>query len=119
MFKQSLERIIDGMADAVGAILMGYDGISVASCGAPQTDIDLSMIGIEYSNIVKEIRQTAEILQSGDLEEVAIKTDHFFVLLRHLNEEYFAVLVLKRSGNSGQGRYRLLRESFWLREELS
>lgn len=119
MFKQSLERIVEGTPEGTGAILMGYDGIAIDTYRDPESDVDLNLMGIEFSSIVKEIMQTAEILQSGELEEVAIKTDRCYIVLRHLTDEYFVALILKSSGNFGQGRYRLLRESFWLREELS
>jgi predicted regulator of Ras-like GTPase activity (Roadblock/LC7/MglB family) len=119
MFRESLTRIVEGTGGAVGALLMGYDGIAIETFSDPESSVDLNLIGIEYSNIVKEIRQTAEVLQSGELEEVAIKTESYYIVLRHLTEEYFVALILVSSGNFGQGRYHLLRESFWLREELS
>ncbi len=118
MFKQSLEKIVSSTADAIGAILMGYDGIGIESFRNPDNDTDMTLLGIEYSNTVKEIRNTAEILQNGELEEVSIKTDRYYVIIRHLTAEYFAALVLKRSGNFGQGRYQLLKESYGLREAL-
>jgi predicted regulator of Ras-like GTPase activity (Roadblock/LC7/MglB family) len=119
MFKQSLERIVEGTDGSIGAILMGYDGIAIDSFSKPDSDVDLTLIGIEYSNIAKEISQTADILQSGSLEEVSIKTDRYYIVLRHLTKEYFVSLILNKNGNFGQGRYQLLRESFSLRNELS
>ena len=118
MFKQSLQRIVEGCNGALGAILMGYDGIAVDQASGSDADVDLNLMGIEYSNIIKEIRQTAEVLENGHLDEISLKTDRCYIVIRHLTAEYFVALVLDRQGNFGQGRYLLLREAFTLREGL-
>jgi predicted regulator of Ras-like GTPase activity (Roadblock/LC7/MglB family) len=97
---------------------MGYDGIAIDQFFSPDEELDLHMVVVEYSNVLKEIRKTAEILSLGDMEEISIRTDRFIIVIRMLNDEYFVALVISRDGNFGKGRYLMTREGFNLLEEL-
>lgn len=119
MFKELLENIVISCSGGVGAVLMGYDGIAIEQYRTDENPLDLNLVGIEYSNITKEIRNAAEVLKIGELQEVAIKTERFYVIIHALSEEYFVALIIERSGNYGQGRYLLLREAVKLREALA
>ena len=118
MFNEILQRIVDGTSGALGAILMGYDGIAIDQYFKASEELDLSLVAVEYSNVLKEIRRTAEILDTGAMEEVSIKTERLMVIIRTLNDEYFMALTLERDGNFGKGRYLLMREAPRLREAL-
>lgn len=118
MFRSILENIVTNCSGGKGAVLMGYDGIGIDQYTVEDNTLDLNLVGIEYSNVTKEIRNAAEILQVGALQEVTIKTEQFYVIIHMLTDEYFVALMLERTGNFGQGRYLLLRESVALREAL-
>lgn len=118
MFRTILEKIVTSCSGGMGAVLMGYDGIAIDQYMVEENTLDLNLVGIEYSNVTKEIRNAAEILQVGTLQEVTIKTEQFYVIIHSLTDEYFVALMLERNGNFGQGRYLLLREAVALREAL-
>lgn len=118
MFRSILENIVMSCSGGIGAVLMGYDGIEIDQYCVEESELDLNLVGIEYSNVTKEIRNAAEVLKIGDLQEVAIKTERFYVVIHALTDEYFVTLMLERAGNFGQGRYLLMREAATLREEL-
>lgn len=111
MFTNILERIVEETGGGIGAVLMGYDGISVEQYFAAGEQLDLQMIAVEYANVLKEIRKTAEILNVGDMEEVSIKTERFHILIRIITSEYFVAMALRRDGNFGKARYLLTRET--------
>ncbi len=119
MFNEILQRIVEQTGGGVGAVLMGYDGIAIDQFFAPDGEIDLQMVVVEYSNVLKEIRKTAEILSLGEMEEISIRTDRFIIVIRMLNAEYFVALVINHDGNFGKGRYLMTREGFNLIKELS
>ena len=119
MFSEILQRIVEETAGGIGAVLMGYDGIAIDQFFAPDEEIDLHMVVVEYSNVLKEIRKTAEILSLGEMEEISIRTDRYIIVIRMLNEDYFVALIINHDGNFGKGRYLLTREGFNLIEELS
>lgn len=119
MFKSILENIVNSCSGGVGAVLMGYDGIAIDQFVVEGTVLDLNLVAIEYSNVTKEIRRAAEVLETGELQEVSIKTENFYVIVYALTDDYFVALTIKRTGNYGQGRYLLMRDAERLREELT
>lgn len=118
MFKQILEDVVSSTPGGVGAVLMGYDGIAIEQYVTEGNDVDLQLVAIEYSNVVKEIRNTSEILGTGELQEVSIKTGRYFVIIHAVTDDYFVALTLSRSGNFGKGRYLLMRDTPKFREAL-
>jgi len=118
MFNEILKGIVEETGGGVGAILMGYDGIAIDEYFLPVEGIDLNMVAVEYANVLKDIRNTAEILNTGIMEEVSIKTQRFYIVIHTLTDEYFVALTLDREGNYGKGRYLLRREAPGLREAL-
>ena len=119
MFSEILQRIVEETGGGIGAVLMGYDGIAIDQYFAPDEELDLHMVVVEYSNVLKEIRKTADILSLGDMEEISIRTDRFIIVIRILNNEYFVAMVISRDGNFGKGRYLMTREGFNLIEALN
>ncbi len=117
-FSNVLQGVVESADGGIGAVLMGYDGIAIDQFFRPTMDIDLSLMAVEYANILKEIRQAAEILNTGRMEEVTIKTDRYQMLIRTLNEDFFIALALERDANFGKGRYLLMRDAPALREAL-
>lgn len=118
MFAEILCNMTEGTSGAIGAVLMGYDGIAISSHFLPGDDLDVQMIAIEYANVLKEIRNAAAVLGIGEMEEVNIQTRGYRFVVRAITEEYFVVLALGRDGNFGKGRYLLRRDMERLREAL-
>jgi predicted regulator of Ras-like GTPase activity (Roadblock/LC7/MglB family) len=118
-FNDFLQAFVERSGGGIGAVIMGYDGIAIDQFFRPVDGLDMSMMTVEYANILKEIRKMAEVLNAGRMEEVAIRTDRYQMLIRALTEDYFVALILQRDGNFGKGRYLLLRDTPALRETLA
>ena len=118
MFKQILEKVVTDCSGALGAVLMGFDGIAIDDYVVGDVDIDVNLVGIEYSNIAKEISRAADILNLGNMNELTIKSDQYYIILRVVTDEYFLGLIVASHGNFGKGRYLLQREAPGLRKEL-
>ena len=119
MFSDILQKIVQETGGGIGAVLMGYDGIAIDQFFSPEKELDVHMIVVEYSNVLKEIRKTAEILSLGEMEEISIKTDRFIIVIRVLNSEYFIATIIRKDGNFGKCRYLMNRESSNLMDALS
>jgi len=119
VFGKILQRIVEETGGGIGAILMGFDGIAIDQYFQPCEGVDLHQVAVEYANMLKEIKNAGEILNTGELEEVSIRTERFYVVVRVLSDEYFVALTIDGQGNFGQGRYLLLRESGNLKEALT
>lgn len=109
--RETLRVIVESVGGGIGAVIMGYDGISIDEYITPETTFDVQLLSVEYSNLLKEIKQAVEVLKTGAMEEVAINTDISKVLIRVINDDYFLVLVLNCDGNFGKGRYLLKKYS--------
>ncbi len=118
MFSEILQKIVEETGGGIGAVLMGYDGIAIDQFFSPEQDVDVQMIVVEYSNVLKEIRKTTEMLSLGEMEEISIRTDRFIIVIRVLTSEYFIATIINRDGNFGKCRYLMSRESSNLIEAL-
>ena len=107
-FKEHLEKVVTSVDGALACSVMGFDGIPIetheVSAGG---DMDVKTMLIEFSGIINQIRQAAEMLQTGKVSEVSINTERILTIARLLTPEYFVVLALKPEGNYGKGRYVL------------
>lgn len=108
MFKEVLQEVVDNTDGGVAGLLMGFDGIPVDQyVRDDEGGIDIETVGMEYSVVVKSIRDAAQMLEAGTAEEVAIKAERLTTIIRLLNDEYFIAVTLKPSGNYGKARFLL------------
>lgn len=110
MFKSILREVVENADGAVASILMGFDGITVDSYASDSSGVDMETVGSEYSQVLMQIRQAAQMLDMGSASEVAIQAENMTTLMRLLNEEYFIAVAMRPQGNIGKARY-LLRTS--------
>jgi predicted regulator of Ras-like GTPase activity (Roadblock/LC7/MglB family) len=117
--RDSLRSIVENVDGGLAAMIMAYDGIPVDEVCVKQTEFDIQLLSVEYAIVLKEIRRSIEVIKAGDLEEVSITTNQSCVAIRVLNDELFIVLIIKRDGNFGKGRYLLRLNSYEIARELS
>ena len=117
-YKKSLRSLTESVGGGLAAIIMGYDGIPIDEYLVGSTQFDLQLLAVEYSNLLRDIRRTVDLLENGAMEEVSIATDRLRVLVRVINDEFFLVLVITADGNFGKGRYLISREALKLKDEL-
>ena len=116
--RDTLRSIVENVDGGLAAMIMAYDGISVDEVCVDQSEVDMQLLSVEYATVLKEIRRSVEVIKAGDMEEVSITTDQTCVAIRVLNDELFAVLIIKRDGNFGKGRYLLRLKSYEIAQEL-
>ena len=117
-FKTILKTIVDESSGGLGAIIMGYDGISIDEYVRASSGFDVQILTVEYASVLKEIKRTVGVLKTGELEEVSIISEKCMVVVRGISDEFFAAIILEPEGNFGKGRYLLKREAARLREAL-
>ena len=107
-FLTHLESVVSQVDGAIACSIMGFDGIAVEShqiSGAE--DLELSSAWVEYAGIISNLKNVAEMLKTGDVQEMSINTARVITLMRMVSPEYFILLALKPEGNYGKGRYVL------------
>jgi len=105
-FIDILKEVVTGTDGALGALVVGVDGISVEEFSLDK-DIDLQSMTVEYATLLKEIERGSQASQLGSTKEVTVMAEKAMIMLRRLNEEYFIVLIIKPDGNFGKGRFLL------------
>jgi len=107
MFKEILQEVVEGVDGALGAVLMGYDGIAVDQHESTSADYPTETVGMEYSVVLKEILKASELLQVGSAEEMAVRSEKMDAVFRMVNDEYFVLLTLNPGSNIGKGKFLL------------
>ncbi len=105
-FGEILKNVVDGTEGALGALVVGLDGIPVDEYSVG-SELDIQSMTVEYSSLIKEIEKGSQTVQLGSTKEVTVMAEKAMVMLRRLNEEYFIVLIIKPEGNFGKGRFLL------------
>lgn len=107
MFKDLLQEVVENTNGAIAGVLMGYDGITVDSYVGSDVGLNVETIGMEYSVVLNQIKQAAEMLDIGAAREVAVQAETLTTVIRLLNDEYFVALAMLPTGNIGKARYLL------------
>lgn len=105
-FSDILKEVVHGTEGALGALIVGLDGIPVEEYSL-NDGMDLQSMTVEYSSLLKEIEKGSQAAHLGSTKEVTVIAEKAMIMLRRLNDEYFFVLILKPEGNFGKGRFLL------------
>jgi predicted regulator of Ras-like GTPase activity (Roadblock/LC7/MglB family) len=119
VFKSILREVVENTDGALASILMGFDGITVDSYAGDKSQVDMETVGSEYSQVLTQIKQAAQMLEMGTANEVAVQAENMVTLMRLLNDEYFVALALTPQGNIGKGRFLLRLQAGKLLETLA
>ncbi len=122
-FDDTLRDMVRDCPGAIGIALMGSDGIPVAQVQMETDDAgelrdDVSAAGVEFGRILDEMRKAADGIGGGRLEESFVGLSSYWLLFRTVDDEFFLVVALTRSGNLGKARYLLRRHLEGLRAQL-
>jgi predicted regulator of Ras-like GTPase activity (Roadblock/LC7/MglB family) len=105
-FSGILKEVVDNTEGALGALIVGLDGIPVEQYST-NSEMDIQSMTVEYSSLLKEIEKGSQSAHLGSTKEVTVVTDNAMIMLRRLTEEYFFVLIIRPEGNFGKGRFLL------------
>jgi len=117
--REMLNGIVLSVDGTMAALVMAYDGIAIDEVTALHSELDMQLLSVEYAAVLKEIKRAVNVIKMGDLEEVLITTSRTSVLVRILNDDIFAAIILNINGNVGKARYMLKLKSFEILQELS
>ncbi len=119
MFDETLKAILSKSDGAVGALIMGLDGICVARAGGKDASIDVDMIAAEYTTLLRKSMRNTEDAALGSLSEIVVASERFAFLIKPITAEYFLILVLKADCGLGRARFELRKAQLALEEEFS
>src|ERR1043165_6576256 len=105
MFSETLKKVVDNVEGGIAAVVMGLDGIPVASYARMQDRVDVQTAGMEFSFILTQVRKAGDSLMVGGLEELSVKAQRLMLVCRMISPQYFVAIVMAPEGNFGKARY--------------
>jgi predicted regulator of Ras-like GTPase activity (Roadblock/LC7/MglB family) len=116
-FKLLLNRLLEDIPGAVGAIITDWEGEAVDQV-ARISEYEIKVLGAHKGIILNLLREALSRIDSGQLEEVLIRTQQGKTLIVPLNQDYFLVLSLRPEALAGRAAYKMHRCVAELRSEF-
>jgi len=117
-FASVLETIVSKVDGAVGALIMGVDGISVEQFTGSNHH-DLEAIAAEFTFPLQKTFKTSTEAGLSTLQEMTVIGSEMSLLFRPITPEYFIIVLLEAGGNIGRARFELRKAQLMLEEEFS
>ncbi len=116
-FKTLLNRLLDEIPGAVGAIITDWEGESV-DLVTRSSEYDIKVLGAHKGIILNLLRGALGRVDSGNLEELLIRTGETKTLIVPLSDDYFLVLTLGPAAIAGRAAFKMRRCVAELRSEF-
>jgi len=126
-FREELQELVGSLDGAVAASVMGMDGIAidtieqsklVTGSNEDLAEIDIQSLLVEYTNVLSQLVQATQLLETGPVEELSVNTARLLTLCRKLNDDYVAVLAIRPEASFGKARYLLRLAASRLKQEF-
>lgn len=106
---ETLKKVVENAPGSKGAILMGFDGITVEQYVRPEfaEAMDIESMAMEFSFRFLELRDAASSLEMGAITDITLKAEYGTVVVRVLSSEYFVAIILAEPNNMGKSRWLL------------
>jgi predicted regulator of Ras-like GTPase activity (Roadblock/LC7/MglB family) len=118
IFEDIIKDVVDNVEGCWSGIMMGIDGVMVGNYNSDTCEEDVSTMSIEFANILRGICRSSEQLDTGQVQEITIKTEKITYLIRMISNDYFVAIILTPHGNYGKARYLLKKSIPAFKEEL-
>jgi predicted regulator of Ras-like GTPase activity (Roadblock/LC7/MglB family) len=118
MFSELLESIMQKVEGALGAIVMGMDGISIEKRFLDEA-ANIEVLAAEYTSLLRSSYSSTPEMGLGTLEEFIISTGHRIILVQMITPEYFMLILLPKNGNLGRARFELKKAKYILAKEMA
>jgi predicted regulator of Ras-like GTPase activity (Roadblock/LC7/MglB family) len=117
-FKKILQETLSNVEGALGAGLVGMDGIVIDQI-SNNSSFDINAVGAEYSSIIKNAMRASANFGLGNTAEILITTDKATMIMMMVGQNYFVSLAINLDGNLGRGRLELKKAIPKFEKELS
>jgi predicted regulator of Ras-like GTPase activity (Roadblock/LC7/MglB family) len=117
-FKNLLSEMIGNVDGAIGAGLVGVDGIVIDQISL-KGSFNISDVGAEYATIIKNAKKASESFGLGKTNEILISTEKAMMIMNTVGSNYFVAIALELDGNLGRGRLEVKKAIPKLEKELA
>jgi predicted regulator of Ras-like GTPase activity (Roadblock/LC7/MglB family) len=118
VFRETLRRIAERVADTRAVAIVALDGIPVETYSVGE-DVSIETVAAELLALVKSAQNPRAQLSFGAIQELALVGEGQRAVLSRISAEYYLLLLLGGEGTLGHGRYELARAASGLQKELA
>lgn len=116
-FHTILKKLVDAVPDAVGAILVDWEGEAVQEyCHCDS--YDMRFVAAHKGIVLSRLRETHTSSKEGEIEDVVVTSERQILLIGAVDRDYSLVLQTTRSCPVGLARYHFTTALSQLKKEL-
>lgn len=119
VFKDILRQTLERTEGALGALIMGMDGIAVEKYLLEAgRDANLDVAAAEFNQLLRSAQRAGKTMGYGALNELVVTLEQMKFVMRLLSDDYFIVLAIEPDGNLGRARFELHKAGLDLAREF-
>jgi len=121
MFQESLGRALTYVKGARACMLIGFDGIPIASVFAEddsQIAEGLSGVAVEVANMLGQLNRNAATSEVGYVAEVSVVAEKITALARVVDNEYLLILAVDHDTDMDKGARVLRLIGPWVEQQM-
>jgi predicted regulator of Ras-like GTPase activity (Roadblock/LC7/MglB family) len=117
-FVDILQRIVERVPGATGAIFADWEGEPVGEFARDLPALEIQIFGAQWGVVWTELQRSLERARLGSAHELIIDGERGCVIVRQVTPEYYVVLALRRDGHLAKAIDELQRGAAALRAEM-
>lgn len=107
MLESTLSRIVHSVEGALGAVVLGTNGLVIEAVDADGKRTSPDQVANDYASVFKQILSVSETMELGEVLELTVDGADRSVLARMLTPNYFVALMVDPTTIPGKARFLL------------
>ncbi len=118
MFTMILQRAVESVPGAVGAILAAYDGEAVDHWASIDRD-EMLFMAAHVGIVLNQVQSALHLFHFGEAGEIIVHTERMDLLVRAVSEGYYVVLAVRTPSHLATALREVGSAATALREAMS
>jgi hypothetical protein len=94
-FTTILQRTVEAVPGAVGAIFAAWDGEAVDHWAARMDRDEILFLAAHYGIVLNHVQSVLHLFHFGEAEEIILHHTHMDLLVRSVSDGYYVVLAVR------------------------
>jgi predicted regulator of Ras-like GTPase activity (Roadblock/LC7/MglB family) len=117
-FAEILQRLVERVPGATGAVFADWEGESVGEFALDLPQLEIQIMGAQWGVVWIDVQRAFRRAHLGAPEELIVDFDRGSLLVRQVTDQYYVVLAVNREGHLAKALAELDRGVAELRAEM-
>lgn len=117
-FSSILQRAVERVPGAVGAIFADWEGEAVDSFSGPRARDELLLIAAHYGVILNHVQSALHLSHFGEAEELILQHQRLDLIVRAVDKHYFVLLAAAAGSHLATALREVAHAANALRQEI-